>query len=182
MRATPHSDMAIIWFDIWDSQNGTNAKLLTNCSFNFDKDVAVIRVCNMHPGVSQCQNCWKWGHITTKCRSQGWKCAKCGSPHKTDNHHNTAWCCQANPKAQPPRKATEEGMPCPHEFKCINCKGDHLANDRWCPYWRSRFNHMWHDNKAQEARAQRAQHIEIAIQRKQATFSPRDQQGSDAPS
>ncbi|KXN81658.1 hypothetical protein AN958_04063 [Leucoagaricus sp. SymC.cos] len=31
MRATPHSDMAIIWFDIWDSQNGTNAKLLTNC-------------------------------------------------------------------------------------------------------------------------------------------------------
>ncbi|KXN87194.1 hypothetical protein AN958_09088 [Leucoagaricus sp. SymC.cos] len=30
MRATPHSDMAIIWFDIWDSQNGTNAKLLTN--------------------------------------------------------------------------------------------------------------------------------------------------------
>ncbi|KXN84361.1 hypothetical protein AN958_12694 [Leucoagaricus sp. SymC.cos] len=72
MRATPHSDMAIIWFDIWDSQNGTNAKLLTNCSFNFDKDVAVIRACNMHPGISQCQNCWKWGHITTKCRSQGW--------------------------------------------------------------------------------------------------------------
>ncbi|KXN83441.1 hypothetical protein AN958_01439 [Leucoagaricus sp. SymC.cos] len=50
MRATPHSDMAIIWFDIWDFQNGTNTKLLTNRSFNFDKDIAVIRACNMHPG------------------------------------------------------------------------------------------------------------------------------------
>ncbi|KXN84552.1 Protein kinase dsk1, partial [Leucoagaricus sp. SymC.cos] len=69
-------DMAIIWFDIWDLQNGTNTKMLTNCSFNFDKDIAVIRACNMHPGISQCQNCWRWGHITAKCKSQGWKCAK----------------------------------------------------------------------------------------------------------
>ncbi|KXN88505.1 hypothetical protein AN958_07274 [Leucoagaricus sp. SymC.cos] len=122
MRATLHSDMAIIWFDIWDSQNGTNAKMLTNHSFNFNKDIAVIWACNMHPGISQCQNCWKWGHITAKCKFQGWECAKCNGPHKTENHRNVAWYCQVNPKAKPPHKATEDGMPCPHQFNVSTVK------------------------------------------------------------
>jgi len=34
IKASPKSDMAIIWFDIWDTQNGSKAKLLINHSFN----------------------------------------------------------------------------------------------------------------------------------------------------
>jgi len=37
IKASPKSDMAIIWFDIWDSQNGSKAKLLINHSFNFGR-------------------------------------------------------------------------------------------------------------------------------------------------
>ncbi|KXN91185.1 hypothetical protein AN958_02753 [Leucoagaricus sp. SymC.cos] len=67
MKASAHSDMAVIWFDIWDSQKGTKAKALINKSFNFSNDIATVIACNMHPGVPQCQNCWRWGHITAKC-------------------------------------------------------------------------------------------------------------------
>jgi len=59
IKASPKSNMAIIWFDIWDSQNGSKAKLLINYSFNFDRYIAMIRVTNMNPGVPQCHNCWK---------------------------------------------------------------------------------------------------------------------------
>jgi len=35
IKASPKLDMAIIWIDIWDSQNGAKAKLLINHSFNY---------------------------------------------------------------------------------------------------------------------------------------------------
>jgi len=59
IKASPKSDMAIIWFDIWDSQNGSKAKLLINHFFNFGRYIAIIRTTNMNPGVPQCHNCWK---------------------------------------------------------------------------------------------------------------------------
>jgi len=57
IKAFPKSDMVIIWFDIWDSQNGSKAKLLINYSFNFDRYITTIRATNMNPRVSQCYNC-----------------------------------------------------------------------------------------------------------------------------
>jgi len=59
IKASPKSNMAIIWFDIWDSQNGSKAKLLINHSFNFGRSIATIRATNMNPRVPQCHNCWK---------------------------------------------------------------------------------------------------------------------------
>ncbi|KXN81479.1 hypothetical protein AN958_04542 [Leucoagaricus sp. SymC.cos] len=135
MRASPNSDMVVVWIDIWDSQNSTWAKQLINQKFNFRNDIATIHTCNMHPGVPQCQNCWQWGHITNKCHSQGWKCAKCNSPHKTINYWEMAGCYKVNPKANPPRVVTVIGEPCPHNFKCVNCKGDHSTDDKQCPFW-----------------------------------------------
>ena len=52
-------DMAIVWIDIWDSQNGSAAKRIINRSFNIGNFIATIRGANMNPGVSQCKNCWK---------------------------------------------------------------------------------------------------------------------------
>ena len=51
IKASPKSDIAIIWFDIWDSQNGSKAKLLINHSFNFGKYIATIRATNINPRV-----------------------------------------------------------------------------------------------------------------------------------
>jgi len=59
VRASPSSDMAIIWVDIWDSQNGTKAKSIINRCLNFGQHIATIRGTNMNLGVPQCRNCWK---------------------------------------------------------------------------------------------------------------------------
>jgi len=94
--------MAIIWFDIWDTQSGSKAKLLINHSFNLGRYIATVRATNMNPGVPQCHNCWKWGHSTFSCRAHGSRCQKCSRPHKLEHHRDLAWCCKANPKLNPP--------------------------------------------------------------------------------
>jgi len=59
IKTSPKSDMAIIWFDIWDFQSGSSAKLLINYFFNFGRYIATIKVTNINPDVPQCHNCWK---------------------------------------------------------------------------------------------------------------------------
>jgi len=59
IKALPKSDIAIIWFDIWDTQNNFKAKLLINYSFNLGRHIATVRATNMNPGIPQCHNCWK---------------------------------------------------------------------------------------------------------------------------
>ena len=134
MKASPSSDMSVIWIDIWDSQKGSKGKMLINRSFNFERHTATVQGTAMHSGVAQCGNCWRWGHPTHVCRAQGAKCQKCGGPHRVENHRLLAWCCKANPKSNPPREATAAGAPCPHTFKCLNCRGDHAADDNKCPF------------------------------------------------
>ena len=57
IKVSPKSDMAIIWFDIWDTQNSSKAKLLINHSFNLGRHIATVRTTNMNPGISQYHNC-----------------------------------------------------------------------------------------------------------------------------
>ena len=90
IKISPKSDMAIIWIDIWDTQNGNNAKKVINRHFNVGNIVAIVRGTNINPGVSQCKNCWKWRHSTGVCRIQGSKCAKYNGLHLTDNHREFA--------------------------------------------------------------------------------------------
>ena len=134
-------DMALVWIDIWDVQSGKNAKMLINRCFNVGNFIATIRGANMNPGVPLCKNCWKWGHATLSCRIQGAKCVKCNGLHKSEHHREFSWCCKANDKTNPPRLETKKGEPCPHSFKCSNCKGDHQADFVYCPFWRHQFNH-----------------------------------------
>jgi len=136
IKISPKLDMAIIWIDIWDNQNGNNAKKIINRQFNVGNITTTVRDANMNPGVPQCKNCWKWGHSAGVCRIQGSKCAKCNGPHLTDNHHDFAWCCKANNKINSSILETKKGNPCPHSFKCLNCKGSHVANSVDCPFWK----------------------------------------------
>ena len=136
IKVSPKSDMAIVWLDIWDVQSGKNAKLLINRCFNVGNYIATIRGVNMNPGVLQCKNCWKWRYSTFSCHIQGAKCVKCNGPHKSEHHREFGWCCKANDKTNPPRLETKKGEPCPHFFKCSNCKGDHQADSNTCPFWR----------------------------------------------
>ena len=72
-----------------------------------------------------------------------------------------AWYCKANPKSNPPREATAVGALCPHTFKCLNCKGEHSADDTKCLFWRHCFDRQWHFNKAAELRTGRASNSNI---------------------
>ena len=159
IKVSPKSNMAIVWIDIWDVQSGKNAKVLINRCFNVGNHIATIRGANMNPGVPQCKNCWKWGHSTFSCRIQGAKCVKCNGSHKSEHHREFGWCCKANPKTNPPRLETKKGEPCPHSFKCSNCKGDHQADSNTCPFWRHRFHREWHIKKYTEIRENRSTSI-----------------------
>ena len=163
IKVSPKSDMAIVWIDIWDIQSGHNAKMLINRCFNNDNYIATIRGANMNPGVPQCKNCWKWGHSTFSCRVQGAKCIKCNGPHKSEHHREFSWCCKGNAKLNPPRLETKKGEPCPHSFKCSNCKGDHQAGSNTCLFWRHRFNREWHVKKYTEIHENRSQSLRSAV-------------------
>ena len=104
----------------------------------------------MYPGVAQCCNCWCWGYLTHAYHIQDTKCQKCGGPHRVENHRLLAWYCKANPKSNPPRETTAAKAPCPHTFKCLNCKNDHSADDNKCLFWCHCFDKQWHANKAAE--------------------------------
>ena len=81
------------------------------------------------------------------CWIQGAKCVKCNGPHKSEHHREFGWCCKANAKTNPPRLETKKGKPCPHTFKCSNCKGDYQADSNTCSFWRHHFNREWHAKK-----------------------------------
>ena len=136
IKVSPKSDMAIVWIDIWDVQSGQKARMLINRCFNVGNYIATIRGANMNPGVSQCKNCWKWGYLMFSCRIQGAKCIKCNGPHKLEHYREFGWCCKGNAMLNPPRLETKKGEPCPHAFKCSNCKEDHQANSNTCLFWR----------------------------------------------
>ena len=147
IKVSPKSDIAIIWIDIWNTQNSNNAKKIINRQFNVGNVITTVRGANMNPNIPQYKKCWKWGHSTGVCRIQGSKCAKCNGPHLTDNYHDFAWYCKANNKLNPPRLETKKGKPCSHSFKCLNCKGSHVANSVECPFWKHYFNKEWHSKK-----------------------------------
>lgn len=56
--------------------------------------------------VTQCGNCWKFGHVTKMCPKKKRVCPKCG-----ENHEN----CEVT------------------AYKCINCAGNHMALQKICP-------------------------------------------------
>ena len=114
IKVSPKSDMSIVWIDIWNVQSGKNAKMLINRYFNIGNFIATIRGANINPGVPQCKNCWKWGHVIFSCKIQEAKCVKCNGLHKSEHHREFGWCCKANPKINPPRLETKKGELCPH--------------------------------------------------------------------
>ena len=57
IKASPKSDIAVIWIDFWNTQSSKNGKILTNRCFNVRRYITTICRVNMNPGVPQCKNC-----------------------------------------------------------------------------------------------------------------------------
>lgn len=140
IKVSPKSDMSIVQFDIWDTQSSIKVRSLINRRFNVNSFIATIHGMNMNLEVSQCKNCWKWGHMTRVCRIQGLKCIKYNSPHQTIYHCQFTWCCKANDKINLSRLETRKGNSCLYFFKCLNYKGEHQASSSNYSFWKHRFN------------------------------------------
>jgi len=93
------------------------------------------------------QKLLEMGYIAGVCCIQDSKCTKCNGLHLTDNHRDFAWCCKANDKLNPPKLETKKGKPCPHSFKCINCKSSHVADSVKCSFWKYCFNKKWYSKE-----------------------------------
>jgi len=42
IKASPKSDMAVVWVNIWDSQSNSSAKNIINCHFNISHFIATV--------------------------------------------------------------------------------------------------------------------------------------------
>jgi hypothetical protein len=109
----------------------------------FGRWVATFRMARANPGAALCTRCWKWGHPASACRALQTKCPICMGPHRKEHHRALAGCCKGNDRVVPPVPPTEEGEPCPHAARCLNCRGPHSADDRRCKFWRHRFDQEW---------------------------------------
>jgi hypothetical protein len=143
VRDSRFSDTATVYINIADSVSGANAKALTGRTVQFGRWIATFRMARANPGAALCTRCWKWGHPASACRALQTKCPICTGPHRKEHHRALAGCCKGNDRVVPPVPPTEEGMPCPHAARCLNCRGPHSADDRRCKFWRHRFDQEW---------------------------------------
>jgi hypothetical protein len=141
VRSKGSNDMAIAFFDVWDSKNGIRTKELVNKVYHIGGKLIKLEYARQHEFVPQCQNCWSWTHDTSRCRINHQQCAQCGQPHKTKNHDLFATCCGAV------KKTDDYTGECAHPLKCINCKGAHLASNSKCVYKHHQNNVTWHNQR-----------------------------------
>jgi len=51
IKASPKSNIAVVWVNIWDSQSSSSAKNIINCCFNIGCFIATIQGMNMNLGI-----------------------------------------------------------------------------------------------------------------------------------
>ena len=51
IKASPKSNMVVVWIDIWDSQSSSSAKNIINHYFNIGQFVATIQGTNVNLGI-----------------------------------------------------------------------------------------------------------------------------------
>ena len=147
IKVFPKLDMAIIWINIWDTQNSFIAKSIINRWFHIGSFITIVCGANINLKVLQCKNCWKWGHSAGVYYIQRSKCVKYNGLHQTIHYHQFAWCCKANGKINPPKLETKKGEPYPYSFRCLNCKDKHQVDSTDCPFWNYKFNKEWHSKE-----------------------------------
>lgn len=79
-----HSNSAILFFDLWESQTAMKAKLLTNYTLLFENYVCTFWGVTMHTASPLCNRYWRWGYPTHLCKACNPRCSLCGDSHHTE--------------------------------------------------------------------------------------------------
>jgi hypothetical protein len=111
-----------ISFAILDPDGSLGRRLMKSPLFMFGRPVT-IREWRDKPQLTQCKRCWALGHTISSCREKD-TCRECGSK----SHHTTTDHRRKCPKCV----GVDASIPCSH-FRCVNCKGDHVADSLECP-------------------------------------------------
>ncbi|KAF9470544.1 hypothetical protein BDN70DRAFT_909506 [Pholiota conissans] len=150
------SSTSTVYFNIWDSQQGSAAKSLIDKTLLFGKKACFIRAAAANPGTPLCTRCWRWGHPIKACKASQPRCAICARPHEKEIHRLYCGLCKGDPKHDPLIPKTPGDQPCPHPPRCPNCNGEHAATDWKCKFWSHRFDREWIVAKYAEVRACRS--------------------------
>ena len=143
VRDSRQADICTIYFDIWDSQTGSQMKFFIDYSLNVGTVVCFFWKASMKIELPQCTRCYSWGHNMNYCNSTWVICPICIGPHHEENYWALAACCKGHPKQVPPVPPTADGEPCPHLALCKNCGKPHAANSPCCQFWQHCFNRFW---------------------------------------
>jgi hypothetical protein len=139
VRSKGLNDMAVVFMDVWDSQNGFHMCNIVNKIYHIGGKLIKVEYARPREFVPQCQKCWRWNHSTKGCHLNHERCARCGGGHCTANHNFHVTCCGEE------RKKTGIVGKCQHKLQCINCKGEHLSNDKKCVYKHHENDRAWHE-------------------------------------
>jgi hypothetical protein len=157
IKSKGSNDMAVVFLDVWDSQNGINMKDVVNKMYHICGKLVRIEYARPREFVPQCQKCWAWTHGTKACCLNHYRCPKCNGGHREENHNMFAECCSEE------RKINGFISNCTHTSKCRNCGDNHAANDYSCVYNLNKHNRKWHSDKIAENKINRAAHIKAAF-------------------
>jgi hypothetical protein len=158
IKSKGSNDMAVIFLDVWDSQNGINTKDVVNKVYHIGGKLIRIEYACPREFVPQCQKCWAWNHGTKACRLNHYRCPKCNGGHKEENHNMFAECCGEERK-----KNNGIISNCTHDPKCRNCGDIHASNDFSCVFNLNKHNKKWHTDRIAENKAKWAAHIKAAF-------------------
>ena len=106
-------DGCTIYFNIWDSQMGSQMKTFINCSLNVGQAFCFFRRAAMKIGLPLCTCCYYWCCNLNFCNSFHAFCPICTELYHEENHHQLAGYCKSNPKATLLVPPTTDGDPCP---------------------------------------------------------------------
>ncbi|KAF8324834.1 hypothetical protein F5887DRAFT_266147 [Amanita rubescens] len=114
---------ATVVVEVADDRASSVARRLLQTDVHFDGVPCRARPWVLRKASRQCGICLRWGHTSHVCSSRLPWCAMCANCHSTAVHEQAV---QKDSALQ--------------VIKCINCRGQHPAISRDCPFFTSRFD------------------------------------------
>ena len=116
---------ATVVVSVIDDNQGNVGRRLMGTMVNFSGCTRPCKCWVELPAQPFCSQCQSWGHPGARCPANVLICAHCGGTHDFRQHNRYCSTCKKGP-----------GHSCT-PF-CRNCRGNHMATSKECPFWLGR--------------------------------------------
>ncbi|KAF8653618.1 hypothetical protein AX14_008279 [Amanita brunnescens Koide BX004] len=164
---------ATVVVSVVDDNQGNVGRRLMGTMVNFSGCTRPCKRWVELPAQPFCNQCQSWGHPGARCPANVLICARCGGTHDFRQHDRYCGTCKKGP-----------GHSCT-PF-CRNCRGNHMATSKECPFWLGRTSKERHAELYAEIEAKfpkvnqkdaQAGHTRKTSGRKKVGFSNPDVEG-----